>query len=394
MARRTPIGPFPDRGRRGRRRVPREETVALPGIVAIVNPVAGRGRAGRAWPAFEAALRDRGFELEVWFTSGPGDARDMARRARDRKVDLLLVTGGDGTVHEAVNGTGPDGPPLAVVPLGTGNDLARGLEIVASPGAVADLLARGRRRRLDLGYLETGAGGRYFVNVSGVGFDAEVARRVAQSGGPGRGAVPYVLAMLQTLRAYRNVPMEIDIDGRTHRHVALMTVVGNSPYYGGGMHILPGACPDDGRFDVLLIGDLGKLETLLVFPRVFRGTHVRHPRVRSLRGRTVAIRSPEPVAVHADGEPVGHLPVRYYNFPGGMVVLVPARDGRQRSLCPVEAEEPAQPAMSAEAAPHPARLAVEPDDGPDQGRVGAGPSTRPGAPEATPAPTPGDREGW
>ncbi|HEY8552819.1 MAG TPA: diacylglycerol kinase family protein [Thermaerobacter sp.] len=364
----------------------------MAGILAIVNPVAGRGRAGRAWPAFEAALRDRGFDLEVWFTTGPGDARDMARRARERKVDLLLVTGGDGTVHEAVNGTGPDGPPLAVVPLGTGNDLARGLQIVPSPAAVVDLLARGRRRRLDLGYLETGAGGRYFVNVSGVGFDAEVARRVAETGGPGRGALPYVLAMLRTLRQYRNTPMEIRIDGHTHRHVALMTVVGNSPYYGGGMHILPGACPDDGRFDVLLIGDLGKIETLLVFPRVFRGTHVRHRAVRSLRGATVEIRSADPVAVHADGEPVGCLPVRYRNFPGGMVVLVPAGAGRRHPVAGGMPEEPARPAVPAHAERGDALLAARLDGRGADGTADRGGSLRLGDPSGTTARIPRDPE--
>ena len=316
--------------------------MGLAGIVAIVNPVAGRGRAGRTWPAFEAVLRRRGVNLEVWYTTAPGDAREMARRARDRRVDLLLVTGGDGTVHEAVNGLGPGGPALAVVPLGTGNDLARGLQVAATPEAVADLVTRGQVRRLDLGHLETADGGRFFVNVSGAGFDAEVARRVYEEGGPGRGAIPYVLSMLRTLRSYRNVPMEIHVDGRVHRHVALMTVVGNSPYYGGGMHILPGATPDDAHFDILLIGDLGKLETLLVFPKVFRGTHVHHRLVTCLRGATVEIRSREPVAVHADGEPAGHLPVRYRNYPGGMTVLVPPAPARQVAAAPVPpTDEPA-----------------------------------------------------
>lgn len=300
----------------------------LSGIVAIVNPVAGRGRAGRTWPAFEAALRRRGVSPEVWYTAAPGDAREMARRARERHVELLLVTGGDGTVHEAVNGLGPGGPALVVVPLGTGNDLARGLQISPTPEGIADVVTRGHVRRLDLGHLETAEGGRYFVNVSGAGFDAEVARRVYEEGGPGRGALPYVLSMLRTLRRYRNVLMEIHVDGRVHRHVSLMTVVGNSPYYGGGMHILPGATPDDAQFDILLIGDLGKLETLMVFPKVFRGTHVRHRLVTCLRGATVEIRSREQVAVHADGEPAGYLPVRYRNHPGGMAVVVPAGAAR------------------------------------------------------------------
>lgn len=294
-------------------------------IIAIVNPVAGRGRAGRAWPAFEAALRATGISLDVWYTQGPGDARDMGRRARDLGCSLLLVTGGDGTVHETLNGTGPGGPPLAVVPLGTGNDLARGLHVQAIPAAIAALVRSGHVRRLDLGRIDTADGSRYFVNVSGAGFDAEVARRVLEAGGPGRGAVPYVLAMLHTLRTYRNVDMKIEVDGQRYEQRSLMVVVGNSPYYGGGMHILPGAQPDDGRFDLCLIGDIGKLETLLVFPRVFRGTHVHHPRVRLLRGREVYLASRAPVAVHADGEPVGYLPARYRNFPGGMPVVVPSQ---------------------------------------------------------------------
>ncbi|MFO7273926.1 MAG: diacylglycerol kinase family lipid kinase [Symbiobacteriaceae bacterium] len=294
-------------------------------IIAIVNPVAGRGRAAKAWPAFEAALRAAGASPEVWYTQGPGDACAMGRRARELGCSLLLVTGGDGTIHETLNGTGPGGPPLVVVPLGTGNDLARGLGIQATPVAIAELVASGRVRRLDLGRIDTAEGSRYFVNVSGAGFDAEVARRVLEAGGPGRGAIPYVLAMLRTLRAYQNVDLDIEIEGQRYGQRSLMVVVGNSPYYGGGMHILPGAQPDDGRFDICLIGDLGKLEILRVFPRVFRGTHVHHRAVRCLRGREVYLRSRMPVAVHADGEPVGYLPARYRNFPGGMPVVVPSR---------------------------------------------------------------------
>lgn len=296
-------------------------------VLAIVNPAARAGRGRQLWTRVEPFLRDGfGGRMDVSLTPAPGAAVELAERAARDGYAAILAAGGDGTLHEVVNGVlaAGTGTPVGVVPIGTGNDFARGVGLPRDPLAVARLLPSARPRAVDVGQVETAGSRRCFVNVGGVGFDAEVAARVAGAGKRMGGALPYVLGVLRTLAGYRNAPLSVSVDGEEQHLTALLVAVGVAPYTAGGMHMLPGADLGDGLLDVLVAGDVSRLEVLALLPRVFRGTHVLHPKVRCARGREVRVRGPEVLHVYADGEVLGRLPAAFRCLPGALRVLVPS----------------------------------------------------------------------
>lgn len=298
----------------------------------IVNPTAGNGRVRRRWPGIHRRLvAALGSEPAVWFTEGPGHAGELARAAAAESYDWVAACGGDGTVHEVVNGLcraryddglGEAVPALLVIPAGTGNDFARSLALPIHPDAALDLLAAGKLqpRWVDAGFVA----GRYFVNVGGVGFDAEVAAEVNRIGKRLPGAATYVWALLKKLVTYRNEKVLIEAAGRRLEQKILLVAVGTGRYYGGGMMILPHADPADGLLDACIGGDLSRLGTLALLPRIFSGGHVGHPQVAFLKADRVRIDGPRHLHVHADGEVVGRLPVEFRAVPAAVRLLSPA----------------------------------------------------------------------
>lgn len=302
-------------------------------MVCILNPAAGGGRALRLEPSIEAFLRERGLAARITRTEAPGHAADLAAEAAAAGASTLVAVGGDGTVHEVVNGLlgGDVGrspalgqprerlPELAVVPAGTGNDFARTLGIPRAADRALPVLADGRSRRVDVGRV----GRRYFVNIAGVGFDAEVAADVNRRPKRLPGFLPYVLGVFRILARYQPTPVRFRLDGVAHAGPILLLAVGNARFYGGGMMLCPDASVDDGVFDVCVGGDVGKLETLRLLVKVFKGAHVGHPRVTMYRARTVEVESATPLYVHADGEVIGQVPVAFTCLPGALAVRVP-----------------------------------------------------------------------
>lgn len=283
----------------------------------VVNPAAGRGRARRIWEQ----IRPRLTELGEWgfaHTQRPGHATELARMAATQGYVRVVALGGDGTLSEVVNGLAGTGAALAVVPAGTANDFIRSAGIPARPFAAAELAMTGPVRPVDLGEIRSGDRSRYFINVAGFGFDAEVARAVNAYPKFFGGTVPYVLGILTTLWRYRPVPVELEVDGRPlHRKVFLGAVaIGQS--YGGGMLIAPEAADDDGLFDVCLAGDVGPLQVLRLVPKIYSGGHRAHPQVEFFRCRRLSVRCRAPVSCQADGELAGPLPATFLIHPGGM----------------------------------------------------------------------------
>lgn len=285
----------------------------------------------RHWPALRRRLLAAvDSSPTVWFTESPGHAEVLARAAARDGYAWVAACGGDGTVHEVVNGLcraryeddhGDEVPALYVIPAGTGNDFVRSVGLPSDLNASLDLLARGglAERWIDAGTVA----GRYFVNVGGVGFDAEVAAEVNRAGKRLRGAAPYLWALLKKLVTYRNEAVSIDLDGMRLERRVLLVAVGVGSHYGGGMMILPGADPTDGRLDVCIGGDLSKFGTLSLLPRIFSGGHVRHPLVECLRARRVRVEGPRHLHVHADGEVVSKLPVEFQCIPRAVRILFP-----------------------------------------------------------------------
>lgn len=295
--------------------------------IIIVNPTAGGGRAGRLLGWLRERLVHRP-DARLVVTDAPGDAERWAADTTGRH-DRVIAVGGDGTVQETVNGLldGASGATLGIVPVGTGNDLARSLGLSGDP-AVAWTSAIGERTAaVDVAAARRADGRtRWFASAGGVGFDAEVARAMAGRRGRQRGRTGYLATALMQLWGYRNRPVRVTLDGdEAIERSVLLVAVTNGAYYGGGMHIAPGAQVDDGMLDVCIVGDIGRLDALRQIPNLYRGRHVEHPAVELRRARVVELDGGPETLAHLDGEPFGELPIRIEVRPGALTVAVPLR---------------------------------------------------------------------
>lgn len=288
-------------------------------LVFIVNPVAGGGRARRLWPEVEERLRARRVTWERFETERPGHAVELARQAAQAGYNAVVAVGGDGTLNEVVNGVGLGGVPVGLIPLGTGVDFPRTAGLPKRPQDALDVVLSGRVTHIDVGIVN----GRLFCNVAGTGFDAQVAARVNETGKKQGGAIPYVKAVFETLFTYENAPLRITLDGVTHEVRSLLMAVGNGRFLAGGMMICPQADLRDGQFDVVIAGDIGKIGTILTLPRVFNGSHLKHPKVSYHRARQVVVEGPSHLRIQADGEMVGNLPATFELRPRALPMLLP-----------------------------------------------------------------------
>jgi YegS/Rv2252/BmrU family lipid kinase len=286
----------------------------------VVNPAAGGGRTLRAWPRLRAALAARGVAFESVETTGPASAVALARRAVERGRRLVVAVGGDGTLNEVVNGLADAGGNfrgvLGAIPTGRGCDACRNFGLPTDPLAALARVLDGGETRVDVGAVEWPDGRtRYFLNAAGVGFDAVVARRAASR--RLRGTLPYLLAVAETIWAHRPVRAVIEEDGHAIWSGLLTSAVGaNGAHYGGGMKIAPAADPADGLLDLVIMGDLGRLELLRWLPTVYRGGHLANPKVTTRRARAIVVRAH--AALHVDGEAAGNAPVTISIRPGAL----------------------------------------------------------------------------
>ncbi|ADH66946.1 MULTISPECIES: diacylglycerol/lipid kinase family protein [Nocardiopsis] len=280
-----------------------------PHIALLVNPNSGRRRAAVVAVRLKEALREAGARVHVYTGRSAADSRRMARLAASDRPDALVAVGGDGLVHQALQAVVGTGVPLAVVPTGTGNDIARAFgRPRGSARDVAEAVLRGRTRPADAVRLTLADGTqRYFLSVLACGFDARVNERV--NGFRHRiGRAGYVAGILAELRSFHPIDYDIEVDGRRIAEPGMLVAVGNTSAYGGGMHVCPDAVPDDGLLDVVFVRQAPIGRFLSVFPRVFNGSHTGLDEVVVERGRTVTIRGAAGVA-YADGERVGEPPL-------------------------------------------------------------------------------------
>ncbi len=285
------------------------------GRVALLgNPRSGRGRGESRLRELEACVQARHGTPIVLPTSAPGDARRLASGLGE-DVSTLLVIGGDGTLRDAVQGLHDAGRVgtvrVGILPAGTGNDLVRSLTAPNSPAELAELVASGNTRPIDLWLWNESV----FVNVAGVGLDAAVAQAVNSRFTWLTGAPAYATALLCTLPRFNPPPIEMRLVGDDGAELAYagsawLVAFGNGACYGGGMRIAPDAVIDDGLLDVVLVGDIPRLELLRQFPSIFSGGHVRHPGVRSWRVREVQVDSTSVLVPTLDGELLDGTPAR------------------------------------------------------------------------------------
>jgi diacylglycerol kinase (ATP) len=299
-----------------------------PGSVALaVNPRAGGGRGAAIGDAARSLLARAGIAVQE---VPAGDALAAAKAMRDAVsagARALVVVGGDGMVHLGVNAVAGTPTALGVIPAGTGNDVPRELGLPAqvepAVSAIVATLRNGRVRHVDAVRCSGDEGSRWFAGVLAAGFDAVVNERAngwAERRGWPRGSARYTLAVLRELPSFRQRDYVLELDGVRLETSAMIVAVANTPAYGGGMRVAPGARPDDGLLDVLVAGPLGRAEFVRVFPRVFRGRHVDHPGVHLHRAKRVRIAA-DGIVGYADGERVGPLPLDCEVVPGALRLL-------------------------------------------------------------------------
>ena len=237
--------------------------------------------------------------------------------------------GGDGSVNEAANGlVGADRVDLAVIARGTGFDFVRTYDI---PRRLEDAVAvalRGRIRTIDVGAVAyRGPAGderrRYFANIASAGMSGAVAERANVTTKALGGKVSYLWATLAVFARWRSGEVRVSVDGEVRAGRMHDVVVANGRYFGGGMKICPGASPDDGLFDVLLIGHVTKADLVRTMPKIFRGTHLPHPKAELLRCAVVTVDAPEALPVELDGEQPGTTPARFEIVPRALRIRVP-----------------------------------------------------------------------
>jgi YegS/Rv2252/BmrU family lipid kinase len=302
--------------------------------VMVVNPAADGGRLGRRWERLRWEAERIGLDVEPLVTTEPGEATELTRRAIAAGARLVVAVGGDGTVSDVANGffdgdraIAPDAE-LAVVPRGSGCDFIRTFGIPRRTAAAMEVAARGAVRTIDTGRVSfTGAAGeaghRHFVNVASAGLTGTAAALVNRGGKPLGATVAYAWGALRTFAGYRNCRVSVDVDGERLDLVSNNVIVANCRYFASGMRILPEAEPDDGLFDVLVWGDVSRGDLVRNLHRLYRGTHVNHPKARIIRGRRVTVEPERELPVETDGETPGVTPATFEIVPRALRLRVP-----------------------------------------------------------------------
>jgi YegS/Rv2252/BmrU family lipid kinase len=287
--------------------------------VLLVNPSSGHGRTLKLLPRVEQALDAKRVVFRVERTRGLEDGAERALAAVEAG-EAPVVMSGDGLIGAVGGALAGAETPLGIVPGGRGNDLARVLGIPDDPEGAVEVLTGGRTRLIDVGE----ANGRRFLGVASVGFDSE-ANRLANETDFLRGNLVYAYAALRTLLGWRAVRFTIRVGEERRRFTGYSVSAANNRAFGGGMFIAPDAELDDGEFDVVAVGAVGKLRFVGNLPKVFKGTHVEEDEVRVFRAPRLELSASRPLPVYADGEHLTDLPVSLRLLPRALKVLVPAQ---------------------------------------------------------------------
>ena len=296
----------------------------------LVNPASDGGATGKRWPEIARRAADRGLTGDAFLSERPEHLAELAHDAAAGGARLIVAVGGDGTVNEVVNGiAGLDDVELAIVHRGTGGDFVRTFGIPHKLEGALDVARGTTTRQIDLGRAtyHSWAGPeatRWFANIASAGLSGAVAKRVNETGKALGGKLSYAWSTLAVFARWRNAQVTVSVDGDERSGAMYDVIVANGRYLGGGMKICPDAEPADGLFDVLLIGDISKRDLVMTLPKIYRGTHLPHPRAELLRGARVSIAAPIPLPVQLDGEQPGTTPATFEVVPGALRLRVPS----------------------------------------------------------------------
>ncbi len=307
-----------------------EKVGRFSGTKVIVNPLAGAGRTAKKWPQIMDLLKSIGLRFEYDLTEAPGHAIELAKSAARKGYELVVSVGGDGTINEIANGLYDAGNirdvTLGIISTGAGADYIRTIGIHRHYKEACQRLTNPRKLVVDLGVVEYVSNGqtarRLFVNFAGLGFDAEVVKATTQRF-KALGSTPsYLMGLLTTFLFYETKQVSLILDGQPEERRVWTILMSNGKYGGGGMLAAPNADPADGLLDVVVIGDLSKLDLLKSLPRIYKGTHLSHPKVTVKRAREIDIRPRQQMSLQADGELLGQAPAHVYMLPAALNVAI------------------------------------------------------------------------
>jgi diacylglycerol kinase (ATP) len=306
-------------------------TVSGDGVVFVVNPASANGSTGRRWPEIAHRAAEAGLVGDVLTSRAPGDVATLTREAADGGARLIVVVGGDGTVNEATNGlmrAAAGDVELAVLPRGTGTDFVRHFGIPTNLDRALAIARTGTPRSIDVGHVsytawEGGVAESFFANVASAGMSGAIAQRANSTSKALGGKASFLWATLAVFARWRNSDVRVEVDEVRREGPMHDVIVANCRFLGGGMKLTPDAEPDDGLFDVLTLGDLTKADLVANLPKIYRGTHLPHPKAELLRGRVVSVDAETPLPVELDGEQPGTTPVRFEVRPRALRLRVP-----------------------------------------------------------------------
>ena len=292
-------------------------------LLCIINPVAGGGRAAQqVRTLLRSMAQGTGRNIDIVLTEKQGDGTRFALNAAQAGYDMIAAAGGDGTINEVASGLIGKNVTFAILPLGSGNGLARSLGIPLKYQNACQLLTEGVSRNIDVGQVE----GRNFFATSGIGFDAYVGKIYNETPGHSRGIAPYVQIALTEFFNYTPEHLTLACNGQTYHYTPLILTVANTEQYGGGAIIAPGARPDDGLFDVVMIPRTDPLTIVTQIPKLFLGGMHTFPHSKTHRTSSLTITRAAPGPAHVDGESFMAGPVLQYTMlHQALKVLVPPK---------------------------------------------------------------------
>ena len=287
----------------------------------IYNPTSGREAIKKNLPDVLEILENAGYETSAHATTGEGDAIEAAKLAVERRYDLVVAAGGDGTINEVVNGMAEQEyrPKLGIIPVGTTNDFARALQIPRDIVAAAEIIAKGDRIPIDIGRMNE----KYFINIGGGGSLTELTYDVPSKLKTVLGQLAYYLRGIEMLPSLKATNMTIEYDGKLFEGEAMLFLVGLTNSIGGFEKLSPSSSINDGMFTLLILKKTNLADFIRIASLALRGEHINDPKVIYTKANRIKVHSDEKVLLNLDGEFGGVLPAEFVNLYRHFEVFVP-----------------------------------------------------------------------
>lgn len=303
-------------------------------ILAIVNPASAAKSTGKLWPDIYKKFIDNNINMDYVYTQYPEHATDLSKKAILDGYQIILSVGGDGTLNEIINGFFINGKlinkevRLLILSMGTGCDFIKTLGLSKLPEDVITVLKRGVQKKCDIGMCkftkyDGSIGERYFINVSDVGLGGNTTFRVNKASKILKGFLSFLIGALISILFYRNKLFEINLDNSITIKEKLNSVfICNGKYFGGGMKIAPDALIDDKLFNVYILGDLTKIELFYNFPLIYKGEHIKNPKIKEYKAKYIKVSCKEDALIEIDGEQPGKAQAEFFMLEDYINILI------------------------------------------------------------------------